>query len=120
MRQHADGNLNVTHFRYPVVYGPWQLRSIIFEWTMQRCRDQRPHAILPDGGLTLLTRGYSENMAYAVLLAVDRPEASAGKIYNCGDDLQFTLAQWVELIAAFELMQSSSRTPLAKILLQAK
>ena len=100
MRQHADGNMNVTHFRYPVVYGPWQLRSIIFEWTMQRCRDQRPHAILPDGGLTLLTRGYSENMAHAVLLAVDRPEPSAGKIYNCGDDLQFTLAQWVELIAA--------------------
>ena len=53
MRQHADGNMNVTHFRYPVVYGPWQLRSIIVEWPMQRCRDQRPPAILPDGGLTL-------------------------------------------------------------------
>ena len=100
LRQHADGHMNVTHFRYPVVYGPWQLRTIIFEWVMQRCRDRRPHAVLPDGGLTLLTRGFSENMAQALLLAVDRPEASAGNIYNCGDDLQFTLAQWVELIAA--------------------
>ena len=99
MRQHTEGHMNVTHFRYPVVYGPWQLRTVIFEWTMQRCRDRRPHAILPDGGLTLLTRGYSENMAHAVLLAVDQPGASAGKIYNCGDDRQFTLAQWVEVIS---------------------
>lgn len=99
MRQHAEGHMNITHFRYPVVYGPWQLRTVVFEWTMQRCRDRRPHAILPDGGLTLLTRGYSENMAHAVLLAVDHPKVSAGKIYNCGDELQFTLAQWVEVIS---------------------
>ena len=99
MRKHAEGRMNITHFRYPVVYGPWQLRTVIFEWTMQRCRDRRPHAILPDGGLTLLTRGYSENMAHAVLLAIDHPEVSAGKIYNCGDELQFTLAQWVEIIS---------------------
>lgn len=100
MRQHAEGRMNVTHFRYPVVYGPWQLRTVIFEWVMQRCRDRRPHAVLPDGGLTLLTRGFSENMAEAVLLAVDNPTMSAGKIYNCGDERQFTLAQWVEIISA--------------------
>ena len=100
MLQHAESRMNVTHFRYPVVYGPWQLRTVIFEWVMQRCRDRRPHAILPDGGLTLLTRGFSENMAEAVLLAADQPQVSAGKIYNCGDERQFTLAQWVEIIAA--------------------
>ncbi|MEE2688981.1 MAG: NAD-dependent epimerase/dehydratase family protein [Pseudomonadota bacterium] len=99
MNQHAEGHMNVTHFRYPVVYGPWQLRTVIFEWVMQRCRDRRPHAVLPDGGLTLLTRGFSENMAKAVLLAADNPAASAGKIYNCGDERQFTLAQWVEIIS---------------------
>lgn len=38
-------------------------------------------------------------MAHSVLLAVDQPEASAGQIYNCGDELQFSLAQWVEIIA---------------------
>lgn len=99
MHQHAEGRMNVTHFRYPVVYGPRQLRTVIFEWVMQRCRDQRPHVVLPDGGLTLLTRGFSENMAQAVLLAVDDPLMSGGKIYNCGDERQFTLAQWVEIIS---------------------
>ncbi len=99
MQQHADGRMNVTHFRYPVVYGPWQLRSVIFDWVIQRCRDRRTHAVLPDGGLTLLTRGYSENVAHAVMLAVDEPEAAGGKIYNCGDDLQYSLAQWVAVIA---------------------
>lgn len=100
MAQHEAGRMNVSHFRYPVVYGPWQVRPTTLLWVMQRCRDRRPCAILPDGGLSLMTRGYSENMAYAVLLAVDQPERSAGRIYNCGDDTQFSLAQWVELIAA--------------------
>ena len=37
-------------------------------------------------------------MAHAVLLAVDQPDISAGKIYNCADLQQFSLAQWVRLI----------------------
>jgi dTDP-D-glucose 4,6-dehydratase len=47
----------------------------------------------------MITRGYSENMAAAVLCAVDNPAISAGQIYNCGDVHQLTLAQWVEVIA---------------------
>lgn len=49
--------------------------------------------------MNINTRGFSENMAHAVLLAVDHPDRSAGKIYNCGDDQQFSMAQWIELIA---------------------
>jgi hypothetical protein len=30
---------------------------------------------------------------------VDQPEASAGQIYNCGDEQVLTLHQWVEIIA---------------------
>src|SRR5262249_651855 len=55
--------------------------------------------ILPDGGLMLSTHGYAANLAHGVLLAVDQPEASAGQIYNCGDEQTFTLHQWVEIIA---------------------
>jgi hypothetical protein len=55
--------------------------------------------ILPDGGLTLMTHGYAENLAHAVLLAADNPQGSAGQIYNCGDEQQLTLAQLVEVIA---------------------
>ena len=56
--------------------------------------------MLPDGGLTLFVRGYAENLAETVLLAVDRPEAAGGEIFNCGDARQLTLAQWVQVVAA--------------------
>lgn len=98
MAGHAAGHYSGTHFRYPVVYGPRQLTPAI--WTiMRRFMDDRPYIVLPDGGLTLTTRGYSENVAHAVLLAAAQPDAAAGQTYNCGDDLQLTFAQWVEVIA---------------------
>jgi nucleoside-diphosphate-sugar epimerase len=89
---------DATHFRYPIVYGPRQLMPC--EWCIvRRIIDGRPHIILPDAGLTLCHRGYVANLAHALLLAVDRPERSRGRIYNCGDDEVLTLRQWVELIA---------------------
>ena len=84
-------------FRYPYVYGPYQL--VPREWcVIRRILDKRPYMILPDGGLTLSTHGYAANLAHAVLLAVDKPDASAGQIYNCGDETQLTLHQVVEVI----------------------
>ena len=99
MAQHEAGHMNVTHYRYPIVYGPWQVQPQNFWWIMQRCLDGRERVCLADGGLTMATRGYSENMAEAVLLAVDQPENSAGQIYNCGDLRQFSLRQFVQLIS---------------------
>jgi len=85
-------------FRYPYVYGPYQL--VPREWCIiRRIIDQRPFIIVPDGGLTLMTHGYAANLAHAVLLAVDNPKASAGQIYNCGDEQQLTIRQVVEVIA---------------------
>jgi len=85
-------------FRYPYVYGPYQL--VPREWcVIRRILDKRPYIILPDGGLMLSTHGYAANLAHVVLLSVDQPEASAGQIYNCGDEQVFTLHQWVEIIA---------------------
>lgn len=91
------GQFDATMFRYPVVYGPGQLGASVWS-VMQRALDGRQHIVLPDGGMAIITRGYVRNVANAVLLAVDHPDESAGKIYNCGDEQQFTLAQWVELI----------------------
>ncbi|MBT4487255.1 MAG: NAD-dependent epimerase/dehydratase family protein [Rhodospirillaceae bacterium] len=97
MAGHAEGRYSATHFRYPVVYGPRQLTPTI--WTiMRRFMDKRPYMVLPDGGLTLTTRGYSENVAHAVLLAARQPEAAAGQIYDCGDEHQLTMAQWIEVV----------------------
>lgn len=98
MSGHAKGHYNATLFRYPMVYGPNSIRSL--EWhIMKRVQAKRRQIILPEGGLTVLSRGYAENMAHAVLLAADKPEACAGKIYNCADEQGLTVGHWVQMIA---------------------
>jgi nucleoside-diphosphate-sugar epimerase len=88
-----------THFRYPYVYGPYQLMPR--EWCIvRRILDERPFIIVPDDGLTLSTFGYAENLAHAILLAVEQPDASRGQIYNCGDEVVLSLRQVVETIGA--------------------
>ncbi len=87
-----------THFRYPIVYGAYQ--ALPREWCIvKRILDGRPHFILPDGGLSLLSHGYAENLAHAMLLAVDQPAQSCGEIFNCADTQILTLRQMVEIIA---------------------
>ena len=94
-----DAHPNATIFRYPYVYGPYQL--VPREWcVIRRILDKRPFIIVPDGGLTLASHGYAGNLAHAVLLAIDQPEVSQGQIYNCGDEQTLTLRQTVEIIAA--------------------
>jgi nucleoside-diphosphate-sugar epimerase len=87
-----------TVFRYPYVYGPYQIRPR--EWSfIRRLLDGRREIILPHYGLSLSTHGWAGNLGHAVLLAVDQPDVAAGKIYNCGDLEQLTLTQVVEVIA---------------------
>lgn len=94
-----DAHPGATLFRYPYVYGPHQL--IPREWcVIRRILDGRQHIIVPEGGLSLVTHGYARNLAHAVLLAVDRPDASAGEVYNCGDEYTLTVRQLIEIIAA--------------------
>lgn len=90
---------DAAHFRYPYVYGPHQVSPR--EWSIvRRIIDGRPYVIVPDGGHSLTTRGFSANCAHALLLAVDHPDESAGQVYNCGDEVQYSVRQWVELIAS--------------------
>ncbi len=87
-----------THFRYPFVYGPRQL--VPREWcVVRRILDRRPFIILPDDGLALVTFGYVENLAHAILCAIDQPDASMGEAFNCGDEECLALRQVVELIS---------------------
>ncbi len=90
---------DATHFRYPFVYGPRQL--VPREWgIVRRIRDGRRRIILPDGGLSLDSYGYVENLAHALLLAVDQPDAAKGQVFNAADRTQLTLAHVVQLCAA--------------------
>jgi nucleoside-diphosphate-sugar epimerase len=85
------------HFRYPYVYGPYQLAPR--EWlVVRRILDGRPRIIVADDGLTLHHHGFTENLAHAVLLAVDHPDASG--LFNAGDEEVLTIRQVIELISA--------------------
>ncbi len=86
-----------THFRYPYVYGPFQLAPR--EWcVVRRVLDRRRRIIVADDGLTLHHHGYTENLAHALLLAVDHPDAATGVVLNCGDEEVLTIRQVIEVI----------------------
>ncbi len=93
-----DTHPDATHFRYPYIYGKYQI--VPREWSIvRRIIDGRTAIALPDGGLSLNHFGGACNMAHAVLLAVDRPDVAKGQIYNCGDDKVLSLRQVVEVVA---------------------
>jgi nucleoside-diphosphate-sugar epimerase len=86
------------HFRYPYVYGPHQL--VPREWlVVRRILDGRDRMIVADDGLTLHHHGYTENLAHALLLAIEQPDAAAGKFFNVGDEEVLSIRQVIELIA---------------------
>ena len=92
-----DLHPNATHFRYPYIYGKYQI--VPREWPIvRRILDGRRELILPDGGHYLNHHGAAANMAHAVLLAVDQPQAASGQIYNCGDERVLSLAQVVQVV----------------------
>ena len=71
-----------------------------------------PSEVFPEGGMspTDAMRLVAEdlamdgdpprNLATFALRAIDRPEISRGQIYNCADDVQYSVRQWVELAVA--------------------
>jgi nucleoside-diphosphate-sugar epimerase len=86
------------HFRYPYVYGPHQL--VPREWlVVRRILDGRSRIVVADDGLTLHHHGYTENLAHALLLAIEQPDAAAGKVFNAGDEEVLTIRQVIELVA---------------------
>lgn len=90
---------SAAHFRYPYVYGPLQLAPR--EWcVVRRVLDRRTRIIVADEGLTLHHHGYTENLAHALLLAVERPDAAAGHTFNCGDEQVLSIRQVIDIVAS--------------------
>jgi nucleoside-diphosphate-sugar epimerase len=86
------------HFRYPYVYGPYQLAPR--EWSIvRRVADGRTRLVVADDGLTLHHHGYTENLAHALLLAIASPDAGAGQVFNVGDEEVLSVRQVVEIVA---------------------
>lgn len=97
---HESGGYSATYIGYPYLYGPGQIAPL--EWSIvRRILDRREQFILPDGGIKAEVRGYVENAARAVLLAVDKPETSSGQKYFFADEDTYTLRQRVEFIAEY-------------------
>jgi nucleoside-diphosphate-sugar epimerase len=87
------------HFRYPYAYGPYQV--VPREWSVvRRVLDGRRRIIVPDDGLTLHHHGFTRNLAHAVLLGIEQPDAAAGKVFNAADEEVLSIRQVIELIAA--------------------
>jgi nucleoside-diphosphate-sugar epimerase len=87
-----------THFRYPYVYGPYQLAPR--EWSIvRRVLDGRERIVVADDGLTLHHHGYTENLAHGVLLATAAPPTAVGKVFNIGDEEVLSVRQVVEIVA---------------------
>lgn len=98
MEAHRAGHYNATILRFPMIYGPRQVAPR--EWCIiRRILDGRRRIIIPDGGLKLERRGFVENVAHAVFLALEKPQESAGQIYNVGDETVWSVREWIERIA---------------------
>ncbi|MFC1944074.1 NAD-dependent epimerase/dehydratase family protein [Chloroflexota bacterium] len=99
MQNHQEGFYNATHFRYSMGYGPRHLAPP--EWSViRRVLAGRKQFVLPNGGQVIVCKGYGENEAHALLLAVDNPDVSAGQIYNISDETKLTNLEWVKMVAA--------------------
>jgi nucleoside-diphosphate-sugar epimerase len=95
---HDRGDFSATYLAWPAVYGPRQSRP--HDWAIvRRMLDGRPSFVIADGGLKLESRGFVANLVHAVLLVVDRPEASAGKKFIVADTDTFSMRQRIDFIA---------------------
>jgi nucleoside-diphosphate-sugar epimerase len=94
----SDPDLPGTILRLPMVYGPGDGQHRLFEY-LKRMDDKRP-AILLDAAVASWrwTRGYVENLAAAIVLAITDDRAT-GRIYNVGEVRTLTIAEWVRAIA---------------------
>jgi nucleoside-diphosphate-sugar epimerase len=93
----GDPDLPGTILRLPMVYGPRDGQHRLFEY-LKRMDDGRP-AILLDAGLASWrwTRGYVEDVAAAIALAVTDQRA-AGRVYNVGQAEAFSTAAWIRKV----------------------
>ncbi len=95
----GEPELPGTILRFPMMYGPGDSQHRLFQY-LKRMDDNRP-AILLEQGMAdwRWTKGYVENIAAAIALAVTDQRA-AGRVYNLGEPETPSEAEWVRAIGA--------------------
>jgi nucleoside-diphosphate-sugar epimerase len=93
----GDSQLPGTILRLPAVYGPGDPYHRLFEY-LKRMADGRTHILLGENHARWRwTRGYVENVADAIALAVT-DERAAGRIYNVGEARALAEAEWARKV----------------------
>ena len=93
----SDAELPGTVLRLPAVYGPHDPQHRLFDY-LKRMDDHRPAILLEEKqSRWRWTRGYVENVADAIALAVTDDRA-ANCVYNVGEPDALTEADWVHSI----------------------
>ncbi len=86
-----------TILRLSAIYGPCDGQHRLFRY-LKRMLDRRPAIVLEDAvAKWRWSRGYVENVAEAIVLAVTDDRAS-GRIYNVGDPDALSEIEWVQAI----------------------
>jgi nucleoside-diphosphate-sugar epimerase len=94
----SDARLPCTILRLPAVYGPGDKQHRLFEY-LKPMDDGRPFILLDERRAAWLwARGFVENVADALVLAVTN-ERAAGRIYNVAEQETLTESEWVQSIA---------------------
>ena len=93
----GDPALPGTVLRLPAVYGPGDKQHRLYDY-LKRMDDRRPAILLPEGTAGWRwTRGYVENVAHAIVLALTDDRA-AGRVFNVGEPDTLPEAEWVRAI----------------------
>ncbi|NDJ55265.1 MAG: NAD-dependent epimerase/dehydratase family protein [Chloroflexi bacterium] len=93
----SDPELSGTVLRLPMVFGPQDRQHRLYS-IAKRMADQRPAIILSEEQAAWIApRGYVEDMAHAIHLAV-RDERAAGRVYNVALAEQPTEREWITRI----------------------
>lgn len=92
-----DAQLRGTILRLPAVYGPRDPYHRTFEYLKRMDDGRRAILIEERQAQWRWTRGYAENVAGAIALAVTDDRAR-GRIYNVGEPDALTEAEWVQSI----------------------
>jgi nucleoside-diphosphate-sugar epimerase len=93
----AQSKLPVTILRLPAMHGPGDRQHRLFPY-LKRMDDGRSSIVLDEAvARWRWVRGYSEDVAHALVLAVDDPR-SAGRTYNVADPVAHTEQEWVQEI----------------------
>jgi nucleoside-diphosphate-sugar epimerase len=90
-------NLPSTILRLPMVYGPGDFQHRLFPY-LKRMDDHRSAILQAEGwAQNRYSRGYVENVAAAIALAVTDDRA-AGRVYNVAEPEALTETEWVRRI----------------------